>query len=423
MNSLAWQGPPLSVIGVAPGYGSFSPNALQALAEADVIIGAERQFSVLSHPDAGAVSFLNPELQRLHYPSPFSSLWDTLLSHQCRRIVLLASGDPLLFGLGGFLRQRLTPEHLRFYPAISSIQMAFAKVGLAWQEADLISLHGRPLLSLRARLRRNGLYAFLTDSRSHPAAIATELVNAGFAESDLWVCEELGNEAEQIRHFSATTLACYSQPFSPLNVVIARTSGKGGVLPEFPGISDDMFSTDGDQPGRGLLTKREVRLTALSLLQPFAGQVGWDIGAGCGGVAVEWARWEHQSEIHALEFHPERLRHLNINRERFGVVMNLHIHEGRAPAALEILPAPDTVFVGGGGAELPLILNACWARLSPGGTLVATAVTEDARVALHLFAGNDAEWIELSVARHDTLGQQKILRPHLPVLLMKRVKS
>lgn len=422
MTSLAWQGPPLSVIGVATVHAGFARDALQVLAGADIIIGAERHFSVLDHLEPGSASFLNPETRRLHYPRPFSSLWDVLLSHQDRRIVLLASGDPLLFGLGGFLRQRLLPEQLNFYPAISSIQMAFAKVGHAWQEAEIISLHGRPLLSLRARLKRNRLYALLTDSRSHPTAIAAELVNAGFAESDFWVCEELGNEAEHISHFSAATLATSSQSFSPLNVVVTRTCGNGGILPEFPGVSDELFSTDGDQPGRGLLTKREVRLTALSLLQPHAGQIGWDIGAGCGGVAVEWARWEHRSAIHALEFHPERLKHLNINRERFGVVMNLQVHEGRAPAALDSLPTPDTVFVGGGGADLPAILDACWARLSHGGALVAAAVTEDARVALHLFAGNDAEWIELSVARGDSLAQQRLMRPHLPVLLMKRVK-
>lgn len=394
-----------------------------ALTEADIVIGAERQFSVLDSLEGEAVVIQSGYAQRIHYPSPFSKLWDILLTHKGRRIVLLASGDPLLFGLGGFLQQRLPSEQIVFHPAISSIQMAFSRVGKAWQEAEIISLHGRPLPSLRARLKRNSFFALLTDSRSHPAAIASELINAGFPESDVWVCEELGHDAEKVTHFSAAQLATITESFSPLNVVIVRTGGKGQVLPEFPGIPDDRFSTDGDQPGRGLLTKREVRLTALSLLQPHAGQIGWDIGAGCGGVAVEWARWELRSEIHALEFHPERLRHLNINRERFGVVMNLQVHEGRAPKALDTLPTPDTIFVGGGGADLPEILVRCWQRLSPDGVLVASAVTEEARVALHLFAGNDAEWIEMSVARNDTLAGQKIMRPHLPVLLMKRVKS
>lgn len=423
MNTDRRQGPPLTIIGLWPDGGdALSQNAQRALREAELVIGAERHFAILENAGIKGASVINSDAQRLCYPTPFSSLQNILIQHQHRRIALLASGDPLLFGLGGYLRQHFEPEHLVFYPAISSVQMAFAKLGQPWQQAEIVSLHGRSLVSLRAHLQRNRLYALLTDAHSHPAAIAVELVAAGFGESDVWVCEALGHADEQIRRYSADQLAQHATPFSPLNVVVVHTRGQGGTLPEFPGISDDLFSTDSEQAGRGLLTKREVRLTVLSLLQPHAEQTAWDIGAGCGGVAVEWARWNRLGEVHALECHTERLRHLTLNRERFGVVTNLHIHNGRAPESLADLPDPHAIFVGGGGQDLPAILDACWARLPTGGTLVASAVTENARVALHLFAGANTEWIELSVSRGDRLAQQRLMRPQLPVLLMKRVK-
>jgi len=141
-------------------------------------------------------------------------------------------------------------------------------------------------------------------------------------------------------------------------------------------------------------------------------------------VSVEWARWNPGGEVHAVEYHPERLEHLGINRERFGVVANLHIVAGRAPEALADLPDPHAAFIGGSSGDLHEMLDAVWARLPPGGRLVASAVTEDSRVDLHTFAGDrPAEWTELSIARAERLAGQRVMRPYLPVLLMKLEKS
>lgn len=147
------------------------------------------------------------------------------------------------------------------------------------------------------------------------------------------------------------------------------------------------------------------------------------MGAGCGGVSVEWARWNPYGEVYAIECHPERLEHLGINRERFGVVNNLHIVPGHAPEALATLPDPHVVFIGGSSGSLREMLEAVWARLLPGGRLAASAVTEDSRVDLHGFAGNrEAYWTELSIARSERLAGQRVMRPYLPVLLMKMEK-
>ena len=286
----------------------------------------------------------------------------------------------------------------------------------------MVSLHGRPLASLRAVLQSNRWYALLTDRENSPNAIAQLLVAAGFGESGMWVAENLGAADEQFRSFRAAELAEAGVEFSPLNIVILETRGPGGSLPEFPGIPDERFST-GAEPGKGLLSKREVRLTILSLLAPRAGEMGWDVGAGCGGVSVEWARWNPYGEVHAVECHPERLEHLAINRERFGVVSNLRIVPGRAPDALADLPNPHAVFIGGSSGGLREMLEIVWARLPPGGRLVASAVTEDSRVELHGFVGDRAaEWTELSIARSERLAGQRVMRPYLPVLLMKLEK-
>ena len=408
-----WPGPPVQVIGMGMETGALGPAARAVLAQAELVIGAAAHLAAF------------PELtaEQRPYPSPMSGLWDLLRANAGRRIALLASGDPLFFGIGNTLLRHLPPEHLMFHPHVSSIQAAFARLGRPWPQAQCVSLHGRPLASLRAALQGNRLYALLTDRDNSPAAIARILVETGFGESDLWVAEELGAPTERFRHFRAVELANAATEFSPLNVVILETRGPGGVLPEFPGIPDAWFST-GAEPGKGLLSKREVRLTILSLLAPRAGETGWDVGAGCGGVAVEWARWNPHGEVYAVECHPERLEHLSINRERFGVVANLHLVAGHAPAALAELPDPHAVFIGGSSGGLRELLEAVWTRLRPGGRLVASAVTEDSRVELHAFAGDRAaEWTELSIARGESLAGQRIMRPYLPVLLMKLDKS
>jgi precorrin-6Y C5,15-methyltransferase (decarboxylating) len=407
-----WPGPPVQVIGMGMAAGTLSQAARAVLAQAELVIGAAAHLAVF--PELAA--------EKRPYPSPMSGLWDLLRANAGRRIALLASGDPLFHGISGALLRHLAPEHLVFHPNVSSIQAAFARLGQPWQQAQLVSLHGRPLAGLRAVLQAHRLYALLTDRAGSPTAIACVLVEAGFGESDLWVAEDLGAPDERFRRFRAIELAATAIEFSPLNVVVLETRGPGGVLPEFPGIPDERFST-GAEPGKGMLSKREVRLTILSLLAPRAGEIGWDVGAGCGGVSVEWARWNLHGEVHAIECHPERLEHLGINRERFGVVANLHIVAGRAPEALAALPDPHAAFIGGSNGSLREMLEGVWARLQSGGRLVASAVTEDSRVELHAFVGDRAaEWTELSIARGERLAGQRIMRPYLPVLLMKLEK-
>jgi precorrin-6Y C5,15-methyltransferase (decarboxylating) len=408
--------PPVHVIGLGPQPGAaLGPGACAALGRADVLIGSRRHLA----------AFPDLEGSKFTYPSPLSALEDLLRTHRHRRIAVLASGDPLCFGIGEYLIRHLGPGRLVFHPNVSSLQAAFARIKKPWQHAHLISLHGRPLESLRGALRANRLYALFTDANNNPVTIAGVLRDTGFGDSTVWVAEDLGADTERVREYRADALAdTATDAFSPLNVVIAETRGPGGVLPEFPGIPDEQFAVDGTEPGKGMLSKREVRLTILSLLAPRGGDIGWDVGAGCGGVSVEWARWNPFGSVYAMEYHEQRLQCLETNRRHFGVTGNLHIVAGHAPAICAPLPDPDAAFVGGSGGELGSLLAAIWGRLKPGGRLVVSAVTEDSRADLHGFAqGKPASWTELSIARGDSLAGQRVLRPFLPVLLAKLEKT
>ena len=261
----------------------------------------------------------------------------------------MASGDPLFYGIGKFLQQQL-PGQIQCHTNTSSVQYACAALGIALQDVEVISLHGRPLSRLKRLLQAGRTLVVIPDKHSHPQALAAMCREAGLSASRLHVCECLGYDTETIRAFSVAELldtqAGQTQEFDDLHISVLSLAGSGQALGYFPGIPDHQFVT-GAASGQGMLTKREVRLTILSILQTGATDVCWDIGAGCGGVAVEWALWHPQSHVYAIEHHAKRLTSLEANRQRFGVVDNLEPVAGRAPAALSSLPAPQRVFVGG----------------------------------------------------------------------------
>jgi precorrin-6Y C5,15-methyltransferase (decarboxylating) len=247
----------------------------------------------------------------------------------------------------------------------------------------------------------------------------------GLGLSELFVCERLGYDHERVTRYTANSLAQVEDTFDPLNVVIVNTSAQPGRLPSTPGFKDGLFITDkGD--GQGMITKREVRLVVLSYLGVEAKEVVWDIGAGCGGVSVELAYWNPESEVYAIEHHETRLSCLEANREHFGVVKNLHVVHGRAPEAFANLPAPKRVFIGGSDGEMAELLDEVWQRLPLGGVLLVNAVTDATMMETMAFlakrdAAQDAydESSTIQVYRSERLAGKRIRRPHLPVSLWR----
>jgi len=388
----------------------LSNPAQQALAQAQAVFGSARQLQSVGGLLAGHCE--QRELPKL------SLLKEQLQAYE--QVVVLASGDPLLFGIGKFLHQQF-PQQVTCYSGVSSLQGACQLTGLSLQDAQLVSLHGRPLSSLRRYLQAKRNLLVFTDQYSQPQHLAKTLAAVNLQDSSLHVCQRLGYEDQQYQRFSVSELLTSQQVFDPLHVTVIETRGPGGVMPNFPGIADTQFITDG-KTGHGLLTKREVRLAILSLLQAGPGQVGWDIGAGCGGVAVEWALWNPHGQVHAIEHHAQRFSCLQANRDKFGVIQNLHTHQQRAPQALTNLPAPDKVFVGGSGGDLQDIMRTAWQALKPGGRLLASAVTEQSKATLLHFGdtigADTAEFMQVSISRADKLAGHDLLRPNLPISLI-----
>lgn len=409
--------PQIDIIGLGVAeQASLTPEASEALQQAQWIIGSERQWQTLSQRELSGRFLPLPKL---------SELKPQIDGLAAQHVAILASGDPLHFGIGAWFARHFPRENLQFFPGISSIQACCHAMGLSQQAVKVVSVHGRPLHTLVRQLPRHRHILCLTDGNSHPAAIAKLCRDMGYEASRFTVCEDLGYRSERIQTLSLSE--CLAQPkdaYSPLHVTLIEVRGRGGVLPSFPGIDDTQFVTD-KTPGEGMFTKREVRLNILSLLQLAPEEVLWDIGAGCGGVAVESAFWAATSKIIAIEKHPERLACLYANRDKFGVGDNLRIVEGHAPEALSDLPTPHKIFIGGSGGHLSDILQSAWQQLPRGGVLVASSVTEASAAQLndfiHRVSSAHSKQIRLSVAFSESDGDA--LREKKPVTLFQLIKA
>jgi precorrin-6Y C5,15-methyltransferase (decarboxylating) len=415
----------------------LSPAAIHALLQADRVLSSARQRQTVAHLGGGSQW---QELPPLRYLQAQLQNW---IAAGEREFVVLASGDPLFYGIGRWFMQHYLREQLEFYPAVSSVQAACHALGLALQDVQVVSVHGRPLAGLRRHLQPGKTLVLLTDRYSLPLALAQECAAAGLALSRLWVCENLGYPDQRIRHWPVQALldnpalvadvAALQVSVLELHSGAATGVGAAPQFPSFPGIADTRFITRAEAPeqadGKGLLTKREVRLATLSLLQTACGDVVWDIGAGCGGVAVELAYWHPQATIVAIEQHPQRLACLALNRERFGVAGNLQVVAGRAPEVCAGLAAPQRIFIGGSDGNLAALLSHCWNLLPPLGVLVVSAVTESSRHTCLSFlwereqAGDaQLESTQIAVSRASSLAGQWLYRPNLPVTLFAFTK-
>ncbi len=401
----------------------LSIEARSALAAADVVMGAQRQLDVVNDLFQKQKTCLLPALSTL------PDVIEALKNESVRSLVVLASGDPLYYGIGRWFGQHFSTEQLSFYPGISSIQAACHQLGLSLQDVQVMSLHGRPMQTIRRQLKQQQTLVILTDKYSTPQVLAKECIAAGFTESRLWICETLGYKSQRVQEYAAGDLVDFPEEFDPLHVTVIKVLGAGGVLPEFPGIPDERFITSAAK-GKGMITKREVRLAILSLMQPGAGDVIWDIGAGCGGVAIELAYWNDRAKVYAVEHHIERLKCLQANVNRFGVVNNLQVVSGRAPECLTELPKPNKVFIGGSDGELEQLLVQQWQQLPEQGILVASTVMETSRQQLLSFyqtrqetGDADLETLQLAVNKGDELAGQLVYRPNLPVTLFSCKKT
>lgn len=255
-------------------------------------------------------------------------------------------------------------------PHYSSVQLAFARLGDSWQDAELISLHGRPIQGLAQRIDGRHKIALLTDENNTPAVIAAYLQEFGMVEYEAFVCERLGGAEEVCRFWTLEEMV--TREFAALNVVILRRKQEVSAP-----VRRGFAYPDGEfrqrKPEKGLITKREVRALVLSELNLSEDAVVWDIGSGSGAVAAECARIARLGRVYALEKSAENLPNMAANRLKFRA--DFEIIQAKAPQGLAALPDPDAVFIGGSGGELAAIIEHSAARLQPGGRIVVGAIT------------------------------------------------
>lgn len=399
--------PWLTIIGIGEdGVGGLSEAALRAITVAEVLVGGERHLAMLPEHEA----------ERLAWPSPFDALIEKLERRRNVRVVVLASGDPMLYGVGTTLLKHFPVGETVVMPAPSAFALACARLGWARAEVECLTLHGRPVELLHPALVPGARILALSADGTTPAAVAALLRGRGYGPSRITVLERMGHPVLEKR-VAGTAADWEERPHAALNTIAIECVAEPGaaLLPRTPGLPDDAFRHDGQ------LTKRELRAVTLSALMPVLGQTLWDVGAGCGSVAIEWMRAAPRARAIAIEPRADRLALIAENAAALGVP-GLKIVEGAAPDALNALPAPDAVFVGG-GVTVPGLAEACWEALPSGGRFVANAVTlEGERALIDLYAKLGGGLTQLSVSRAADLGGFSGWKPLRPVTQLAVVK-
>lgn len=394
--------PWLTVVGIGEdGYAGLGKAARHALLAAEQVVGSERQLALLPHCIRAT---------RLPWPKPFSLT--PVLERRGTPVCVLASGDPMLFGVGASLARELAQDELRILPAPSSVSLAASRLGWPLQSTPVVSLVARPLAALQAQIYPGVRLLVLSNDGESPAAIAELLRERGFGPSRLNVFEHLGGEHE--RRIDGLADGWSLARAADLNLVaIECLAGEDArCLPLTPGLPDDAYRHDGQ------LTKRDVRAITLSRLAPSPGELLWDVGAGCGSIGIEWLRAHPSCRAIAIEADQGRQAYIAHNRDALGLP-GLQLVAGRAPEALEGLAAPDAIFIGG-GVTVPGVLLKCWQALKPGGRLVANAVTLQSEAALIAFRGeHGGELTRIEVAQAKPLGGFDTWRGALPITLLE----
>ena len=389
----------VTVVGIGDdGWDGLTETARAALQQAPMIVGSTRQLGLL--PELG--------VRRQPLPSPLLSQLDDLVASN-PGLCLLASGDPMLHGLGATLARRLGAGRLRVLPAVSSVALACARLGWARHEVDVVSLVSRPVEVVLPAVQPGGRAIVLCRDGGTPAALARLLAGRGWGDSELTVLEHLGGEAEQVTGPVRAAAMGDGRHADLAVVALVGVPGREAVvLPRIPGLPDDAYESDGQ------LTRREARALALAALAPGPGQLLWDVGAGSGSIGIEWMRVDARCRAVAVERRQDRAERVRRNATNLGVP-DLEVVCGNAPEVLSGLPGPAAVFVGG-GVTADGLLETCWERLEPGGRLVAHAVTIESEAVLHRWQRAVGGHLARLAASHaGPLGGFTAWRPALPV--------
>lgn len=378
---------PIIVIGMGMSCNDLTKTHLECIAAADVLIGGKR------HLD----DFRNHPAEKIPVTGDLSTLIRRIEEKRNgRNIVVLASGDPLYYGIGSLLLSHFPPDDLAFYPNINSVSAAFSKIKEPWQDIPVVSLHGfRDESAFFAKIQGCEAAAVFTDKHHNPAWLSRMLLDYGIDDFSICVLERLGTENEKIRWLdleSASTTA-----FSEPNIVILKRAAKNKKEPSIGlGMPDDAFWHE-----KGMITKSEVRVVGIAKLELKSGLTMWDIGAGCGSVSIEASKFVLPAMIYAVEKNEKRICHIRRNLEKFNAWNVKPVH-GDILSVMETLPAPDRVFIGGGGKEITPILHRIYEKMNPHGVIVVNTVLIDSfheTVKFFIDAGLKTETLQIQINR------------------------
>lgn len=391
--------PWLAVVGIGEdGVAGLTPGARRFVDQAEVLVGGTRHLALIGPHEA----------ERIAWRSPLTATIDDIRARRSRRVVVLASGDPLWFGAGATLLRHFAPEEIVILPQVGAFSLAAARLSWPLAEISPLTLHGRPVERLALHFVPGARMIALSEDRHTPAAAAKLLVDRGWGPSRIIVLEHLGGPQE--RRFEGIAETWSHAPGADLNTLAieCRPGRKAQILSRAAGLPDHAFIHDGQ------LTKREVRAATLAALAPFPGQTLWDIGAGCGSIAIEWLRLAPESRVIAVERDAARRDFIARNAAALGVPQ-LEIVAGEAPAVLAGLPPPDAIFVGG-GLSVPGVLESCRTALPSHGRLVANAITVESEAQLlALHAKHGGQLTRIAISRAEPVGPFQGWRPLMPV--------
>ena len=397
----------VAIIGVGMSIEDLTAKHLEIIDTADILVGGKRLLNLFKDSRARkkiigkdideVVNFVRLEMKK-------------------QKIVVLASGDPLFFGIGRRLVNAIGAKNTMVYPNISSVSAAFARIKEPWDEVRVISLHGRKneRRLLRALEEENKIAVF-TDPKNNPACLAGRLLENQFLNYKICVLEALGSVSEKVNWYTLAEAA--RMKFADPNLVVLKRNPIDPKDKErlFLGAPDNWYDHQ-----KGLITKSEIRAVALSKLRLAGDHILWDLGAGSGSVAVEAALLIKKGKIFAVEKNPERVTQIRHNKKRFGIG-NLTAIKATLPQGLEKLPRPDRVFIGGGGKQLKSIITAAAQYLQPKGVMVINTVlipnAETARTTLEKLDFN-TEIIQIQINRSRQMPWSERLEAVNPVWII-----
>ena len=396
--------PWLHIVGIGEdGLDGLTPATRAVVEAAEVLVGGGRHQSLARCADA----------ERIEWPSPFSTLIDTLKQHKGKRVVVLATGDPLWYSVGARIGRQLDPSEITYHPQVSAFQLAAARMGWSMADLETLTVHGRPVEQMIAFIQPHQRLLILTTGAETPAQIARFLTERGFGQSKMTVLAFMGGAEEQRFEATAENWTHEVPAFNTL-AVDCIAAPDAALLPRVPGLADDLFAHD------GTMTKQEVRAVTVAKLMPMRGALLWDVGCGCGSVAVEWMRGARYARAIGIEPRADRRLFAAQNAAALGAP-KLELIDGMVPEALTGLQAPDAIFIGGGLSRETY--EHCWQALRPLGRLVCNAVTlESEALLVELHREHGGQLVKLSVDRVEPLGKLSAWKPLRPVTQWSLIK-